>query len=73
MDQEEVRQLSNQTLDLSMISPAAAFEVAHPRTELAVPRVLRAQNVALESISEQVLLRGEVAIFSGSASRPTSV
>ena len=70
MDQEEVRQFSDQALNLPSISPAAAFEVTHPCAELVIAAILRTQDVAFESIPQQVLLRRKVEDFVALPSRP---
>ena len=60
-----MRQFSDQALDLSSVSPAAVFEATHPRAEQVIAAILRTQDVALETIPQQVLLRREVEDFVG--------
>ena len=55
-----MRQFADDLLDFSRMIPTSALEFAHPRPEVVVPPALRAQNVALQVISQEVLLGREV-------------
>ena len=60
LDQEDMRQFADDLLDFSRMSLTSALEIAHPRPEVVVTPALRAQNVALQMISLEVLLGREV-------------
>ena len=60
LEQEDMRQFADDLLDLSGKSPTSSLEVAHPRQEVVVTPALRAQDVPLQVISQQVLFGREV-------------
>ena len=60
VEQEDMRKLADDLLDLAGKSPTSSLEIAHPCPEVVVTPALRAQHVALQMISQEVLFGREV-------------